>query len=130
MGSRLARHFRFIELASHRLARSIFHAMVVHRAGLEKRQRVLARFVDIGVDLFAMAAACAHARTLADAARGTDGAAEAPVELADIFSKMARRRIEANFRAVRSNDDRAGYRVARDLLEGRYTWLEKGVLQP
>jgi hypothetical protein len=128
LGSRLAPHFRFIEQSSHRLARSIFHAMVAHRAGLEKRQRVLARFVDIGVDLFAMAAACAHAKTLAEA-RGADGAAESPVELADVFCKMARRRIAANFRAVRSNDDRADYRLARDLLDGRFTWLEKGVLK-
>jgi alkylation response protein AidB-like acyl-CoA dehydrogenase len=135
LGTRLSSHFRFIERASHRLARSIFHLMAVHQAGLEKRQQLLARVVDIGVDLFAMAAACAHARTLAEA-RPENGSAPAgdgtgsgsPLELADFFSRKARRRIAQNFRDLWSNDDRAGYRVARTVLDGKYEWLEEGIL--
>jgi len=118
---RLAPHFRYIEKASHRLARAIFHLMAVHQAGLEKRQRVLARVVEIGVDLFAAAAACAYAHHLRDSS---------PAELADLFSTIARRRIQANFRALWSNDDRASYRAARDVLDGKHTWIEKGVLLP
>jgi hypothetical protein len=32
------------------------------------------------------------------------------------------------FTALRHNDDAAGYANAHELLDGRYTWLEEGVL--
>jgi hypothetical protein len=116
---------------SHRLARSIFHVMAVHRAGLEKRQRVLARVVDIGVDLFAMAASCAYAQELERAGNGggQDGAGS-PRQLADLFCREALRRVRRNFKDLWYNDDRPSYRVARDMLAGHGEWLEQGVLKP
>ncbi|MEX2527698.1 MAG: acyl-CoA dehydrogenase family protein [Gemmatimonadota bacterium] len=120
----LATHLRFVERTSRRLSRTLFHAMVRFGAGLEKRQAVLGRLVDIGTELFVMTAACVQARKLENA--GEKG--EPAVELADLFCRQSRRRISQHFRSVFGNDDMAGYSAARKLMEGRYNWLEEGVI--
>jgi hypothetical protein len=53
--------------------------------------------------------------------------AASAVELADVFCRMTRRRIEAAFAAIRSNDDVRKYRTARRFLEGQHKWLERGM---
>lgn len=120
----LSGHVRFVDRTTRRLARTIFHLMLRHGPKLEKRQALLFRAVDIGADLFAMSAALSRAQELARA-----GAVEAPQagELADVFCRGLRRRIGEHFRAIRSNDDLAKYRVARHLLEGEFAWLEAGL---
>src|SRR3954449_8114315 len=60
----LAEHLRFVERRSRKLARSTFAAMARWQAGLEHRQAFLGRIVDIGAELFAIAAACTYAQTL------------------------------------------------------------------
>jgi hypothetical protein len=122
---KLATHLRFVDRTSRRLARSLFHMMVRHGAGLERRQALLFRAVDVGSDLFAMSAAIARA----DAIRRKDpGRGAETVELADLFCRMARRRVADRFRAMRSNDDVAAYRHAGDLLDGRYAFLREGIV--
>jgi hypothetical protein len=119
----LATHLRFADRAARRLARAQFHAMVRYQAGLERKQAVLFRLVDVGAELFAMSAVCARARR--DVAKRPED--RSPYELADLFCRRARRRIATLFRAVGRNDDVLAYRVARRTLDGRYTWLEEDV---
>ncbi|HEX6537263.1 MAG TPA: acyl-CoA dehydrogenase family protein, partial [Gemmatimonadaceae bacterium] len=88
----LSGHVRFVERATRKLGRAIFHAMVRLGPKLEKRQMVLFRAVDIGAELFAMAAACVRARMLC-----TKGNTEA-MALADLFCREARLRIAEHFR--------------------------------
>ncbi len=121
----LAGHLAFARSGSRRLARSLFHSMVANGPALERRQATLARFVEIGTDLFAIAATISRAASRAKAG-GDDGGA---IELADHFCRCARRRVDVAFRAVRSNDDRSGRHVAGGTLEGRYGWLEEGILR-
>ena len=121
---RLARHVRFVERGARRLARSIFVAMMTQRAKLERRQRLLARIVEIGAELTAMAAACARARTLAHGPQHEDR----PLELADAFCRGARRRIGELFRTLRSNDDLATWKLAQSVVAGEHAWLERGIL--
>ena len=52
-----------------------------------------------------------------------------PIELADVFSRQARRRVEDRFGAVFNNDDIATYKVARKVLDGAYPWLEEGIIK-
>ena len=51
-----------------------------------------------------------------------------PERLADLFCRVSRRKVEGLFQALRSNDDAAAYRVARDVLDHRFTWLELGII--
>jgi hypothetical protein len=118
---RLAGHVRFVDRMSRKLARKTFHAMVRFGPKLEQRQMVLFRLVDVGSELFAMAAACARAEQLRRA-----GQPEA-VELADVFCAGARRRVKEAFARVFDNDDVQHYGVAKDVLAGKHRWLERGL---
>ena len=120
----LARHLRYVERTSRRLARATFHTMVRFGPGLERRQAVLGRIVDIGADLLVMTAVIVRARALAERGgdeRGAEG-------LADAFCRQARRRISDRFRSLFNNDDRATAGIARRFLEGEFDWLERGVI--
>ena len=117
----LATHLRFVERNSRKLARSTFYAMGRWQAALEKRQAFLGRIVDIGAELFAIASAVTYAKTL--------GTAEAR-ELADVFAKQARRRVEGLFGDLWANDDDDNHALARRVLDGAHTWVEEGVVDP
>ena len=123
----LAGHLRFVERSSRRLARSTFYAMGRWQAGLERRQAVLGRIVDIGAELFAMAAAVVYASTIRS--ERPERADEA-TELADLFCRQASRRVGDLFGALWSNDDRENYRLAQGVLAGRYTFVEEGIADP
>lgn len=126
---RLAPHLRFVSRMSRKLARTLFHCMVRFGPRLEKRQAVLGRLVEIGAELLAITAACSRAHAMARAGSPAgrqvgDGA----LELADVFSRQARRRVREKFRAVFRNDDAATYAAAQHLLRGEYAWLEQGTV--
>ena len=121
----LASHLRFVERSSRKLARSTFYAMTRWQAELEQKQAVLGRIVDIGAELYAIACAVVYADTIA---REHPDRRRAAHDLADLFARQARRRIDALFTALWHNDDATGYETAQKLLDGRYTWLEEGVL--
>ena len=122
---RLASHLRFVERMSRKLARGSFHGMAVYQAGLQNKQAFLFRLVDVANELFAMAASICRARALADT--GKAEAAEA-AELADVFCRMARRRIRRLFDELWDNDDVLRYRCAERILDGRHEWLERGTI--
>tara|TARA_B100001750_G_scaffold221169_1_gene209430 strand:- start:3810 stop:5714 length:1905 start_codon:yes stop_codon:yes gene_type:complete len=122
---KLAGHLRFVNLQSRKLARSLFHAMGRHQATLERKQAQLGRFVEIGSELFAIAAAVARA----DRLHSLDPEKYSGViELADIFCRHSKRRVKSTFRAISSNDDAATYKFAQRVVEGEYEWLEEGAV--
>ena len=67
----MAPHLRFVDRSSRRLARAIFHAMVRFGPALEKKQAVFGRIVEIGAELFMMAAAAVKARRMIEENQGT-----------------------------------------------------------
>ncbi|HTZ07874.1 MAG TPA: acyl-CoA dehydrogenase family protein [Acidimicrobiales bacterium] len=123
----LAPHLRFAERSSRKLARSTFYAMARWQGKLERKQVFLGRIVDIGAELYAMSAACVRAEMLLGDA-GADGPGAR--QLADVFCRGARRRVEQLFGALWDNDDAEDAAAARRVLEGRYTWAEGGVVDP
>jgi alkylation response protein AidB-like acyl-CoA dehydrogenase len=117
----LARHLRFVERSSRRLAREIFHGMVRFGAAAERRQAFLFRLVDIANELFAMAATAARAEALRRAGRPEAAAA---VRLADHFCTTTRRKVRGLFRALWRNDDARTYAMGREVLAGQQAWLD------
>jgi hypothetical protein len=122
----LGGQLRYVDRAARRLARGVFHAMVRFGPKLEYRQAVLFRLVDVGAELFAMAAVCARAQWLS---RHDPAAGRRAVELADLFCQQARGRVEAKFRELRRNADTRAYRVAQEALAGEHRWLERGMVE-
>jgi alkylation response protein AidB-like acyl-CoA dehydrogenase len=122
---RLATHINFVERTARKLARTLFHKMLRHGAGLQRKQMLLFRGVDIGSELFAMAASVCRAQMYVRTGREH---AEEAVEMADLFCRLARRRVSELFRQMRSNEDVLMYRTARKVLDGEHLWLEQGVV--
>jgi hypothetical protein len=94
--------------------------MAWHGPKLEREQVLLGRFVDIGTELFAIAATCARAQAVRSA--------EA-IGLADFFARSARLKIAKLFAGLSHNTDRAGYKVAQQVTAGAHDWLLEGVLK-
>ncbi len=122
----LAKHIRYVERASRRLARSVFHAMVRFGPKLERRQGVLFRIVDVGAELFAMAATCARAQMLL---KENPEAGKHAVQLADLFCRQARGRVKEKFSGLWRNEDVHTYKAAQDVLKGEHLWLEQGMVE-
>jgi hypothetical protein len=123
----LAKHLRYVERHARKLARSTFYAMGRYQARLEKKGHLLGRLVDIGAELYAISCACVYADTIG---RERPDRREEAAELADLFCGQARRRVDRLFSELWSNDDNAQYRVAQQVLAGRYVWFEEDVLDP
>jgi hypothetical protein len=121
----LATHMRFVNRASRKLARTLFHSMIRFGPKLEKRQSVLFRLVDVGAELLAISAACSRAMMLVR----QDPSNRGPGEMADVFSRLSRRKVNALFRQVFRNDDVATYKLAQSVLKGEHEWLEDGIVK-
>ena len=119
----LADHMRWLERTSRRLARQQFHLMVRHGPALEKKQAQLFRCVDIGAELYAMAATCS--RAVRDAKLE---ASKNAYDLADLFCQQSRLKVDRLFNDISRNADVAAYDVARGTLKDQYAWLERGIV--
>jgi alkylation response protein AidB-like acyl-CoA dehydrogenase len=115
----LAKHVRYASRAAAKLARAVFHGMVRHGPALERKQAFLFRAVDVAIELFALTATVSRARHLE-----TAGA----TELADLFARGARRRIEQLLRDLWKNDDALATAVGHRVLAGAHTWQETGTM--
>ena len=121
----LARHLRYVERSSRKLARQTFYGMSRWQAKLEYKQGFLGRIVDIGAELFAMTAACSRAAMIRtdDPSQG-----DAAFALADAFCEQARLRADHLFERLWANTDDTDRRIAGQVLDGDFAWLEDGVL--
>jgi alkylation response protein AidB-like acyl-CoA dehydrogenase len=123
----LAGQMRYVERASRKLARSTFYGMARWQADTEAHGAFLGRIVDIGAELFAMSAAVVYTQT---AAREHPERGAETRELAEAFCNQAQHRAERLFQALWSNADDSNHRLALDVLRGRHTWLEAGIVDP
>jgi alkylation response protein AidB-like acyl-CoA dehydrogenase len=116
---RLRKHLRYVERAARRLARDLFHMLARHSQGLQRKQLVLGRLVDCGAELFAMTAVISRASASDD---------PKAVELADLFCRLAKRRLRQLHRNLYCNDDRRLGPLAKKILAGDFAWLENNIV--
>ncbi|MFF3456663.1 acyl-CoA dehydrogenase family protein [Streptomyces sp. NPDC002730] len=122
----LSGHLRYVERSSRKLARSTFYAMSRWQGRMETKQGFLGRIVDIGAELFAMSAACVRAELL----RTSEDYGREAYQLADVFCRQSRIRVEELFTRLWSNTDDLDRKVVEGVLSGTYTWLEQGIVDP
>ncbi|WP_434597223.1 acyl-CoA dehydrogenase family protein [Streptomyces sp. A5-4] len=122
----LSVHLRYAERTARKLARSTFYAMSRWQGRMETKQGFLGRIVDIGAELFAMSAACVRAELL----RTTEDYGREAYQLADVFCRQSRIRVEELFTRLWSNTDDLDGKVVEGVLSGTYTWLEQGIVDP
>jgi alkylation response protein AidB-like acyl-CoA dehydrogenase len=123
----LAGQMRYVERSSRKLARSTFYGMARWQAGTEAHGAFLGRIVDIGAELFAMSAAVVYTQT---AIREHPERAAETQELAAAFCTQAQLRAERLFHDLWTNADQSNHRLALDVLSGKHTWLEAGIIDP
>jgi hypothetical protein len=97
------------------------------QAKMEYKQAFLSRVVDIGAELFAIAASCARAEMIRkqDPEQG-----KTAYELAAAFCAQSRLRVEELFDQLWANTDDGDRILTNKVLDGDYTWLESGVIDP
>jgi alkylation response protein AidB-like acyl-CoA dehydrogenase len=116
-------HIRFVKKTARCLARGIFHKMIFYQQKLANKQNMLFRFVDIGMDLFAISCVCSYADSLAKKGRKNS------LELADLFCRTAKARIKDKFEETGHNQDKLSNFIARKILKGEFEWLETDIIQ-
>ncbi|NBV42544.1 DNA polymerase II, partial [bacterium] len=119
-------HLSYIQKTAKRLARSLFHTMAKYQIKLEKEQLILAQYVDIGTELFAMA--CTLSRAEYQLAQNPSD--QSLQDVVDYFCRQSKRRIRRHFCRVHSNDNRLMGTVSKHLLDGNYDWMVTGIIKP
>ncbi|MGH9121543.1 MAG: acyl-CoA dehydrogenase family protein, partial [Acidimicrobiales bacterium] len=117
----LGEHLRWVERSSRHLAQQIFRGLLRWRSRTPAHQAFLWRVVDIGAELWAVSAAVVKAQAQAEGEVG---------EVAELFCRQARRRADRLFSELWRNEDALATARAAGVLEGRYTFLEEGILDP
>jgi len=117
-------HLAYVARGCKRLSRRIFYPMAVYGPKLERKTLILARFVDVGTDLYAMTASLSRAEALL----AQDPSNKTINDVVDLFCRIARRRIKANYSLVwdRSHDNLID-KVGKEFLEGQLSWMVDGI---
>ncbi len=108
---------------SHRLARVLFHQMAKHGPKLETKHITLKRIVDIGTELFTIAATCSRAHSLYTKTNNREY-----LDIADLYCKNAFDRISEWFDALANNHDDENYTLAQRLLDDEFNWIFEGIV--
>ena len=117
-------HIRYAAGASKKLARGLFHAMTRFGPKLDREQLLLARFVGVATELFALSATCSFAQHKIDQGEP----AEEILSLAKYFCRSASMRIDQHFAGTSKNADKAGYDLTQELLAGKHAGLKEGIV--
>jgi alkylation response protein AidB-like acyl-CoA dehydrogenase len=117
----LAKHIRFADKASRKLARNVFHGMARYQIKLERKQAFLFGTVDIAMEIAVMCAVVSRVEWMK---KNNHPDAAAAADLAHSFCCTARRDINAYFKALWSNDDDQKYQIGVSSLDAKFSWLE------
>ena len=99
--------------------------MIRFGPGLERKQAVLGRIVDIGAELFVMISTVIRAQAIVK----ENPSNRSPYTLADLFCRQSRVRIQYSFDQLFSNNDNTTYEVAQQTMKGTFDWVEEGLVK-
>jgi alkylation response protein AidB-like acyl-CoA dehydrogenase len=116
-------HLMYVARTCKKLARTMFHTMGRYQQKLEREQLILQSFVDIGTDLFAMAASLSRAEYELKNRTGDENLQD----LIDLFCTNVRQRIKDNFKNIKRTRGKAIYKISKAFMEGKYRWMIEGV---
>ena len=120
-------HLSFINTTCKQLARRLFHTMARYQLGLEKQQLIMACYVDIGTDLFAMAASLSNLENLLK----EDPCTYQPFQdVVDLFCQESKKRIQENFKKVSNPLAKKYAKVSTHLLKGSLDAIVTGIIKP
>ncbi len=108
LDSELASLLRRTASLSRKLARTILHSMARYGPGLEKKQILLARLVDIATELLTISLSASRAHALGD---------RESLETARYIAMRGITRCETLFSENRTAPDSEGYRLAQELMK-------------
>ena len=117
-------HLAYAARTCRKMARRLFHTMGRYQQKLEKKTLILSRYVEIGTDLFGMAASLSYAEALLGQ---NPEKPETIQNVVGLFCNIARKRIENNFRLLRSNHDYLIDKVAASFQAGDLAWMTGGI---
>jgi alkylation response protein AidB-like acyl-CoA dehydrogenase len=123
---KFANDYRYVERKSHKLARKLFHKMMRHQIKLEKKQLLLSRFINIGIELFVISAIGSYANYLM---KSDSGNSETYLLLAKNYIRLSKDKIKRNFYLIKHNNDKDNYRLARNILSNNYNWFEENIVK-
>ena len=86
------------------------------------------RLVNVGEDLFAMAATCAQAQLFLN--KDPKGEGKQAQELADLFCRQTRICVKHEFEILFTKDDNFSYKIAQEILAGDFAFMEKDIIDP
>jgi hypothetical protein len=123
---RLYAPLKYVSKTSRKLARTLFHAMVLNGPKLEKKQPLLARYVEIGTELFVITASVLRADSLIKRDREGSNHQEL-IDLVYYITKESKIEIGKRFEALNNNNDSESYKIAQGVLNGEYDALLKRI---
>lgn len=102
---------------SRKLARTLFHEMVLNGPALEKRQVLLGHLVDIGAELFVWSTTLAYAETKITDSSVNSAEIDKLVRKVTYFGKLTRTRLNRHYQALHCTLEKEAQSVSRDLME-------------
>jgi alkylation response protein AidB-like acyl-CoA dehydrogenase len=112
----LRRDMNAIARESHKLARTLFHAMVLNGPALERRQILLGRIVDIGAELFVWSTTLAYAGSLMKGTAANSAETEKLLRKVSYFGRLTCTRLGSHYKALRETLEPEARQVSRDLM--------------
>ena len=107
---------RIVKL-SKKLARELFHGMLLFGPTLDKQQLFLGRIVDVGAELFAMSASIGETSVLLSKADANKNEKAKALELTQYLCDRGAQRIRILFNSLHRSPDKKGYQLAQHLLD-------------
>jgi alkylation response protein AidB-like acyl-CoA dehydrogenase len=107
----------FIAKESRKLARTLFHAMILNGPALERRQILLGHIVDIGSELFVWSTTLAYADSQMTDSTLNSTQVDKLVRKVAYFGKLTRQRLSRHYAAMGETLEKDAQRISQDLME-------------